>query len=178
MATGGEAEGDRLWFIENLTGSMFDDSLTGNHNDNILEGGGGNDVLIGGAGNDVLSGGDGADTFVIGANADLDHIRDFDVDNDTLDLSVFGLVEDSDLLEVAEQQDGYVLLSLAPNALVRLDGLELADLSMLNLKAGASEILTQDNSSEPESETLLEAFLMEDIQEASYADSLDAVMAL
>ena len=59
---GGDAEGDTLVLVENLTGSAFDDSLTGDAGNNVLIGGAGNDVLVGGAGADVLNGGDGVDT--------------------------------------------------------------------------------------------------------------------
>ena len=54
-ATGGDAEGDSLTSIENLTGSAFDDTLTGDTADNVLEGGDGADTLDGGAGADTAS---------------------------------------------------------------------------------------------------------------------------
>ena len=53
--SGGDAEGDRLSSIENLTGSDFGDALTGDDKDNILEGGAGGDVLNGGTGEDTAS---------------------------------------------------------------------------------------------------------------------------
>jgi Ca2+-binding RTX toxin-like protein len=59
---GGDAEGDKLTQIENLTGSAFNDTLVGDAGKNILNGGKGDDILIGGAGADVLIGGDGIDT--------------------------------------------------------------------------------------------------------------------
>ena len=63
--TGGDAAGDRLRDIENLTGSNHNDRLTGDRKDNVLDGGHGNDRLEGGAGRDVLTGGGGADVFVV-----------------------------------------------------------------------------------------------------------------
>ena len=60
-ATGGDAEGDTLTNIENLTGSDFADTLIGDTQANVLDGGGGNDTLYGGAGNDTLIGGTGND---------------------------------------------------------------------------------------------------------------------
>ena len=54
-ATGGDAEGDTLTSIENLTGSAFDDTLTGDSSDNVLEGGDGADTLDGGGGADTAS---------------------------------------------------------------------------------------------------------------------------
>jgi Ca2+-binding RTX toxin-like protein len=50
---GGDAQGDTLISIENLTGSSFADVLTGNTGANILDGGAGADTLAGGAGNDT-----------------------------------------------------------------------------------------------------------------------------
>ncbi|NDP59691.1 MAG: calcium-binding protein, partial [Oxalobacteraceae bacterium] len=60
--TAGEATGDVLTGIEDLTGSQYDDSLTGDALANRLDGGAGNDILEGGAGADVLTGGAGSDT--------------------------------------------------------------------------------------------------------------------
>lgn len=54
--SGGEAQGDTLVNIQNLTGSAYADTLTGDANDNTLLGGDGNDTLIGGGGADHLDG--------------------------------------------------------------------------------------------------------------------------
>lgn len=67
---GGDAEGDVLLGIENMTGSALDDRLTGNTQANLLNGGRGDDTLTGGAGNDTLAGGEGADLLVGGSGAD------------------------------------------------------------------------------------------------------------
>jgi Ca2+-binding RTX toxin-like protein len=69
--SGGDAQGDVLNSIENLTGSAFNDSLTGNGSANILTGGDGSDGLFGGAGNDTLFGGLGNDTLVGGTGSDV-----------------------------------------------------------------------------------------------------------
>jgi Ca2+-binding RTX toxin-like protein len=58
----GDASGDILTLLDNLTGSAFGDTLTGNHLGNILSGLGGDDVINGGAGADTLDGGTGTDT--------------------------------------------------------------------------------------------------------------------
>jgi Ca2+-binding RTX toxin-like protein len=81
---GGDAAGDTLSGIENLTGSAFDDVLRGDAGDNRLEGGAGNDRLEGGTGNDVLVGGSGDDVLVGGAGADVLQGGD---GNDTVDYS-------------------------------------------------------------------------------------------
>ena len=76
---GGEARGDRLYDIENLVGSAYDDVLTGDELINHLEGGagednlnglGGDDDLFGGADDDVLQGGDGDDILTGGIGRD------------------------------------------------------------------------------------------------------------
>ncbi len=67
--TGGDAEGDKLFGIENVIGSDGDDVLTGDAKNNVLEGGNGDDILNGGAGNDILNGGFGNDLLIGGAGA-------------------------------------------------------------------------------------------------------------
>jgi Ca2+-binding RTX toxin-like protein/GH24 family phage-related lysozyme (muramidase) len=62
IGQGGEAEGDTLSGIEQVTGSAFADRLTGSAGNDTLIGGSGGDVLVGGAGADILSGGAGFDT--------------------------------------------------------------------------------------------------------------------
>ena len=62
LGTGGDAAGDTLSGIENLTGSGLADGLTGDAGGNVLDGGAGNDTLAGGAGGDSLIGGSGVDT--------------------------------------------------------------------------------------------------------------------
>jgi Ca2+-binding RTX toxin-like protein len=54
-ASGGDAAGDVLSLIENLTGSRLGDNLTGTDGDNVIEGGAGADTLDGLAGTDTLS---------------------------------------------------------------------------------------------------------------------------
>jgi Ca2+-binding RTX toxin-like protein len=61
--SGGAAQGDTLFSIENLIGSSHNDFLFGSNGNNELAGLGGNDQLWGYAGNDVLRGGDGVDVI-------------------------------------------------------------------------------------------------------------------
>lgn len=78
-ANTGEAAGDSFFFVENLTGSAFNDVLRGDDGANVidglggnnaLQGRGGNDTLIGGIGNDKLQGDAGADTLTGGLGFD------------------------------------------------------------------------------------------------------------
>ena len=94
VGSGGEAQGDTLFGVENVSGSQGSDSLYGNAGANVLQGWNGNDLLVGRAGKDTLTGGAGTDRFqytalgdsVIGANAD--RITDFShAQGDRIDLS-------------------------------------------------------------------------------------------
>jgi Ca2+-binding RTX toxin-like protein len=76
---GGDANGDRLFNIQNLIGSAENDILAGDEFNNRLEGGAGDDTLIGGTdqGNDTFIGGAGKDTMVWMDKAnDNEQIRD------------------------------------------------------------------------------------------------------
>jgi Ca2+-binding RTX toxin-like protein len=59
---GGDARGDTLVRIENLTGSDHNDDLEGDDGANVLNGLAGDDELEGRAGADILNGGAGSDT--------------------------------------------------------------------------------------------------------------------
>ncbi|MGO1079695.1 calcium-binding protein [Inquilinus sp. CA228] len=94
LGGGGEAQGDTLSGIENLSGSQGSDSLYGDAGANVLQGWNGNDALFGRAGKDTLTGGAGTDRFtftalsdsVVGANAD--RITDFShAQGDRIDLA-------------------------------------------------------------------------------------------
>ncbi len=61
MGWGAEAEGDRLFNIEGIQGSKFNDDLSGSGNSDSIWGGGGDDWLLGRGGADALDGGDGYD---------------------------------------------------------------------------------------------------------------------
>ena len=82
LATGIALDGfggtDRLYRIENIRGSAFDDTLVGNNGNNAIDGRAGNDVIDGGLGSDTLTGGAGTDTFMVSnAPGDIDRITDF-----------------------------------------------------------------------------------------------------
>jgi len=88
---GGDAEGDVLIGIENVTGTARTDYLAGDHRDNHIRAGGGNDVLVGREGGDTLDGGAGTDTVsyassALGVNVDLTRFSQFggDAEGDVL----------------------------------------------------------------------------------------------
>ncbi|MGI8526866.1 MAG: beta strand repeat-containing protein, partial [Pseudolabrys sp.] len=59
----GDAAGDKISNVENITGSAFGDILSGNEQANVIHGGGGDDFIEGGAGSDILTGDGGIDTI-------------------------------------------------------------------------------------------------------------------
>lgn len=70
-ASGGDATGDKLSNLENVSGSNWNDVLTGNDQNNVLAGLGGADTLSGGKGDDTLQGGTGDDVLIGGEGADV-----------------------------------------------------------------------------------------------------------
>jgi Ca2+-binding RTX toxin-like protein len=81
----GDAEGDTLSGIENITGSAYNDLLVGDTGANVLrgmnghdtlQGAGGDDRLYGGDGRDHLDGGPGSDTMVGGTGDDSYSVHD------------------------------------------------------------------------------------------------------
>ncbi|WP_017003045.1 beta strand repeat-containing protein, partial [Enterovibrio norvegicus] len=79
---------------DNFTGTSADETIFGGGGVDILDGGLGDDLMVGGQGDDTLTGGGGSDTFKF-LHADIegqsgvsvDHITDFDLMADAIDLS-------------------------------------------------------------------------------------------
>lgn len=69
-ATGGFAQGDKVYSMEGVKGSAHNDVLTGNDFANVLDGGAGDDILNGGAGDDTFIGSAGNDIYDGGAGVD------------------------------------------------------------------------------------------------------------
>jgi len=61
---------DRLFRVESVEGSAFDDVLVGNGQANAIEGGAGDDVIRGGGGRDEIFGGQGSDRCTAAATVD------------------------------------------------------------------------------------------------------------
>ncbi|HKX88224.1 MAG TPA: tandem-95 repeat protein, partial [Sphingopyxis sp.] len=85
-ASGGDAQGDQLASIENLTGTDAADQLEGDDQTNVLSGGRGDDLLVGGGGDDTLIGGRGADTLIGGDGIDTVNYS-LSVEGVTIDLA-------------------------------------------------------------------------------------------
>lgn len=121
----GDADGDILSSIENISGSSHNDTISGDGianllngrtgndilfgrygndilvggaGDDILEGGVGDDILMDGSGSDQLFGGSGQDVFLLTADGEYDQVMDFDAGFDRLDLSSFSMLYSLDQL--------------------------------------------------------------------------------
>ncbi|MEM8798735.1 MAG: tandem-95 repeat protein [Pseudomonadota bacterium] len=68
--SGGEAEGDILRDIDQVSGSLYADTIIGDDSGMTLQGGSGNDTLTGGAGDDTLQGNNDDDIVSGGAGND------------------------------------------------------------------------------------------------------------
>lgn len=112
----GEAQGDQLFGIENLTGSRYDDLLIGNSQDNILSGGDGDDILCGAGGVDTLMGGGGDDVYVLAVGSRV-HVSAIG-NGEGMDILNFGahvlpelsFFRENDDLHIKDQQGTDVML--------------------------------------------------------------------
>ena len=134
LGMGGDAAGDQLLEIENLSGSAHNDALVGDAADNWLMGSGGDDFLWGARGTDRLSGGAGADTFVFDLGFDRDQITDFGAGDLILFTAALwnslGIDSFADLLsDKARQIGARVELTLSETDVLQLDRVQLADLT-------------------------------------------------
>ncbi len=145
---GGQAEGDTLVSIENVTGSQYRDMLIGTDGSNTINGGAGNDTIsaggdndfvIGGHGDDFLTGGSGADTFVFrslpwSAPNGVDVISDFQVGVDVLEFhsaySGGGQVESLDDLTFSQVGNDTVISYGDYGELITLLGVDQAQLHL------------------------------------------------
>ena len=136
-----------------LRGTTGDDELYGGAgNDTLYGGGGGNDTLYGGAGddtlnggvggNDTLSGGAGNDTFVLGTlvpqgflvvfhGFGRDTIADFDLDEDTLDLSVLRQAFPDFKMPLAVQQGADTVVDFGDKGHLTLKNVDAAQVNAL-----------------------------------------------
>ncbi|MEZ5910256.1 MAG: DUF4114 domain-containing protein [Hyphomicrobiaceae bacterium] len=106
---------DRIWSVEKVIGTAFDDTFRGDKKDNVFEGGSGDDSFRGLGGADTFTGEAGKDTYVWyakdvvdtkGNHLGVDTITDFS-DEDVLNLHEFlkGMKYDS-IEDVVTLKDG------------------------------------------------------------------------
>ena len=191
-ASGGDAEGDTIINVENITASQFDDVLVGNSEDNVLSGWHGDDQLFGGDGDDRLSarngnnvfvGGDGDDrivgertdsasnTFVFSAGDDADLIQLFDANTDVIDLSSYqGLTFEQLMENITVDGDSVVIdLGSGINGGINGDQITLHDFDI--------GLLTEDHFvfAEPEGVQLTGTDRRDQLNGTDYNDTLDGL---
>ena len=118
-----------------LYGGNGTDLLEGGDGDDVLRGSNGADTLIGGVGDDHMYGGRGDDEFVFAAGSGTDEIRDFDPDDDLLNLSetATDFTDAASVLASATEEtvngSSGVLIDLGGGDSVFLRGVDLDDLN-------------------------------------------------
>ena len=127
--SGGDAAGDTLSNIENLTGSSNDDTLTGDGGANVLDGGLGNDKLIGGAGNDIYIVNSTGDVITEAAGAGTDTVRISGITSFNLGAIQATNIENLDL-KTDTSANNVTLSSSAIKALVNLGNSSILSLSL------------------------------------------------
>lgn len=131
----GIAAGDTFADIEFLYGSDFDDVIIANGQ--RVFGLGGNDIIQDASGNQTLYGGSGSDTFrFVTGDGELDRIADFILNEDKIDVSLWGATQLSDLNifeAVNGQGSAQGRLTIEYNGdRIRVDGLDTTDIASLD----------------------------------------------
>jgi Ca2+-binding RTX toxin-like protein len=118
---------------DRVDGGSGDDELSGGLGKDVVIGGDGNDVINGWGGNDVMTGGNGIDVFIFRAGDGKDKITDFETggaNHDVIDLREYeGLDAFSDIKGAMKQSGDDVLIELAGKTDIRLQDVELSDLT-------------------------------------------------
>lgn len=90
-------------------GGQYDDLLHAATGGAGINGWRGDDFLVDGDGIDVMTGGAGRDVFVLTADGKSDLITDLNIDQDTLDLSLWPMLYSNDQLTFIETPDGVTI---------------------------------------------------------------------
>ncbi|HEY8191364.1 MAG TPA: calcium-binding protein, partial [Alphaproteobacteria bacterium] len=125
--TGGDAQGDVLYGIENVQGSNYNDSLTGGAGNDSLSGGSGADTIFAGAGIDALIGGSGNDIFVLSNASGIDTISDFS-----------RVTGNNDIIDIADLLSGYDPLTSAITDFVEITTSGTASILKIDADGGAN----------------------------------------
>jgi Ca2+-binding RTX toxin-like protein len=113
LGFGGDAQGDRLFSIENVIGSDYNDTLAGNVYAN------------------VLTGGEGVDTFVFRGLVGNDTITDFDArgnDHDVIQISRDWFADFNELEQHITRENGNVVITLDENNSITLEDVNIRHL--------------------------------------------------
>ncbi|MEM6438741.1 MAG: fasciclin domain-containing protein [Pseudomonadota bacterium] len=114
---------------DKMHGSTGDDDLSGDRGRDLLLGGRGEDRLDGGAGRDVMRGGLGDDLFVYAEGNGFDRIGDFEIGEDRLDVTDFGLAGFQAFAALGTQRGRTAQFDFGDGDMLMLVGVDLDDLS-------------------------------------------------
>jgi Ca2+-binding RTX toxin-like protein len=135
----------KITSVEKVIGTGGNDSFKGSSGDNTLDGGAGNDTFRGLSGADAFTGGQGTDTFTWFkkdvADGKMDHVTDFEVGADKLDLFDFlkgQKIKDahySDVIRIEDAADhnGAIIQALTGGKWVNVVELDHVDAASLTL---------------------------------------------
>ena len=137
-----EADNHSLVNIENASGTDWGDLLFGDDGANVLTGNAGDDHINGRGGDDILIGGEGEDVFEFRHFdfGESDHITDFEVENDRIDLGNTEVDNWADLVGVDAADDGDYAEQVGNNVIIHS-----SDEDMITLWNTELAALTPDN---------------------------------
>lgn len=111
-----------------LSGGDDSDFLFGEEGADFLYGDAGNDILTGGADNDTLTGGAGYDIFVFGPDSGRDVIKDFNVNDDLIDLTAYN----TDVSDVRFSQNSQGITLFIGSSIVFIENVFRDDMTLDN----------------------------------------------
>lgn len=156
MSTG-IAAGDTMESVERVFGTQFADTIRAD-DDMQIRGLGGDDILYDAEGQERMFGGEGADQFTLGLDGETDRIDDFQIGEDTLDLSAWG-VTSFDQLSFSSDGKGARIFVEYEGERLRLDRYTEEDIPLFE----AADFVFA------EPETLLDAIMLPPLPEAELA---------
>ena len=118
---------------DTITGGAGGDHIAGGSGADTIDGGEGADVIFGGSGDDTLTGGTGADHFAFAPGDGNDTITDFNTEEDTINLYLFGDDLDYSDLTIVATEDGTGTVITVPhddgNITITLEGVASTDVT-------------------------------------------------
>ena len=132
--------------IQNVIGSAYNDVLIGDDQTRSLNGGAGNDTLVAGEGSDHLTGGAGRDLFVLQQGFGQTTITDFDPSQDSLSFGEGSIGSAQDLINLAHEDSGNVVITLTNGDVLVLQNTSLSDLQSVAIVDAGSPVGLTDGS--------------------------------